>query len=282
MIPFDFSYYKVWSAEEAVLLYHSLRKKGIRPYYYAGGTELITLGRVNEVHADAVIDIKGIAECKTLQLEHGRLIMGAALPLAKIRESGLFPLLGQTIGEISDHTARNKITLGGNLCGHIYYREAVLPLLISDTEVVIASRSGKRSVPLHSIFDRRPQLEEGELLVQLHVKSDDLELPYYTRKKRRQWDIGYPLITVAAVKKDEKFRVAISGLCPFPFRSESLEEILNDRRRHPTARIEQAIRHLPEPISSDVEGSPEYRVFVLKNTLLDALEALEGEGHEHS
>jgi CO/xanthine dehydrogenase FAD-binding subunit len=282
MIPYDFAYYKISSAEEAALLHQSLRKQGKRPYYYAGGTELITLGRVNEVYTDAVIDIKGIAECRTLQLEHNQLVIGAALPLSNIQESGFFPLLGQTISEISDHTVRNKITLGGNLCGHIYYREAVLPLLISDTEVVIAGISGKRRAPLNSLFDGRPQLGEGELLVQLIVQSDYLELPYYTVKKRRQGDVGYPLITVAALKKDEKLRVAISGLCPFPFRSEQLEEILNDRRQPPAVRIEQAIRHLPEPISNDVEGSPEYRIFVLKNTLLDALQALEGEAHEHS
>ncbi|CAM4410049.1 FAD binding domain-containing protein [Paenibacillus alkaliterrae] len=282
MIPYDFAYHRISTAEEAVKLHQSLREQGRRPYYYAGGTELITLGRLSEVYADAVIDIKGIAECQTLQLEHNQLFMGAALPLAKIQESRFFPLLGQTISEIADQTARNKITLGGNLCGHIYYREAVLPLLIADSEAVIEGKSGRRRAPLNSIFDGRPQLEEGELLVQLITQSDYLELPYYTVKKRRQWDIGYPLITVAALKKDGKIRLAISGVCPFPFRSERLEEILNNHRHSPETRIEQAVQLLPQPISGDVEGSPEYRIFVLKNTLLDALQALEGEAHAHS
>ncbi|WP_029192770.1 FAD binding domain-containing protein [Paenibacillus harenae] len=282
MIPYDFAYFKASTAEEAVELYQSLREQGKQPVYYAGGTEIITLGRMKEVYTEAVIDIKGITECQTLQLEQNQLVMGAALPLTKLQEANLFPLLSQTISEIADHTARNKITLGGNLCGNIYYREAVLPLLIADTDVVIAGKSGRRRIPLNSIFDERPCLEDGELLTQLITQSDYLGLPYYSVKKRRQWDVGYPLITVTALKKEGKIRVSFSGVCLFPFRSERIEECLNDTRLNPDDRIERAIQHLPKPISNDVEGSPEYRLFVLKNTLLDVLQALEGETYAHN
>ncbi|WP_373229413.1 xanthine dehydrogenase family protein subunit M [Cohnella sp.] len=277
MIPYDFAYYKASAAEEAVELYQSLQEQGKQPVYYSGGTEIITLGRLNEVYTEAVIDIKGIAECQTLQLEQNQLVMGAALPLTKLQESNLFPLLGQIISEIADHTARNKITLGGNICGQIYYREAVLPLLIADTDIIIAGKSGRRRISLNSIFDGRLRLEDGELLIQLITHSDYLGLPFYSIKKRRQWDVGYPLITVAALKKEDKIRVSFSGVCLFPFRSEQIEQSLNDTRLNPKARIERAIQHLPKPISGDVEGSPEYRIFVLKNTLLDILQALEGE-----
>lgn len=279
MIPYDFAYYKPSTAEEAVALFRSLLEEGKQPMYYAGGTELITLGRINEVYTEAVIDIKGIPELQALQLDRHRLIMGAALPLAKIQESKLFPLLVQTVSEISDQTARNKITLGGNVCGQIYYREAALPLLIADTDIVVAGVNGRRQIPLLSIFDKCPQLEEGELIVQFITNQDNLELPYYTVKKRRQWEIGYPLITVAALKKAGRIRVSFSGVCPFPFRSESMEQALNDQRLDFEARIRQALRHLPKPVSSDVEGSPEYRMFVLTNTLHDVLQALEGDAH---
>lgn len=281
MIPYDFAYYKPSTAEEAVRLYWSLREQGKRPLYYAGGTEIITLGRVHETYTDAVIDMKGIAECQTLELRHNQLIMGAAVSLTRLRESNLFPLLGQTVSEIADHTARNKITLGGNLCGQIHYREAALPLLIADTEIVIEGRSGRRNVPLNSIFDGRPRLEDGELVIQLITQADDLELPYYSVKRRRQWSVGYPLITAAALKKDDKIRMAFSGICPFPFRNEQMEEILNDSRMNEEERIERAVQHVPGPISNDAEGTPEYRLFVLKNTLLDILRILGGEAHAH-
>ncbi|AIQ63479.1 xanthine dehydrogenase [Paenibacillus stellifer] len=276
MIPFDFSYYKSTTPEDAVEMYRVLQDQGKQPYYYAGGTELITLGRIREVYTEAVIDIKGIVECQSLELGKDRLTAGAAVSLARLQESQYFPLLGHVISEIADHTARNKITIGGNLFGHIYYREAALPLLITDTDVVIAGRNGRRRAPLHSIFDERPVLEKGELMIQLTIASGDLSLPGFTVKKRRQWDIGYPLITVASVKKNGKIRVSVSGLCPFPFRDERIEDCLNDTELGFSDRIEQAMRHLPGPVLNDVEGSREYRIFVLKNTLLDVLHELEG------
>ena len=42
-------------------------------------------------------------------------------------------------------------------------------------------------------------------------------------------------------------------------------------------RVNNALKYVPEPILDDVEGSREYRLFVLKNTILDALKELEGE-----
>lgn len=282
MIPFDFDYYQPASAEEAVELYLSLQAQGKRPFYYAGGTELITLGRLSEVYTEAVIDIKGVPECTALQPGQEELAMGAALTLSGLREANVFPLLGQTAGEIADHTARNKITLGGNVCGRIYYREAALPLLLSDTEAVIAGKAGRRRVSLRAVFDGRPRLEEGELILQFITPAEYLALPFYNVKKRRQWDVGYPLLTVAALKQGEAIRVAFSGLCADPFRSEQMENCLNDRGLPVEARIEAALEHLPAPVLGDAEGSPEYRLFVLKHTLTDVLQTLEGGSHAHS
>ncbi|WP_372631417.1 xanthine dehydrogenase family protein subunit M [Cohnella sp.] len=282
MIPFDFDYFKPSAAEEAVRLYQTLREQGKRPVYFAGGTEIITLGRLNRIDTEAVIDIKGIEECQTLRLDSDDLVMGSAVTLSRLQESGFFPLLSQTVSEIADHTARNKITLGGNLCGRIYYRETALPLLLSDTEMVVAGPSGRRRVPLNSAFDGCPRLADGEFVLQLITPSVFLGLPYYTVKIRRQWEVGYPLITVAALKRAGQIRAAFSGVCLFPFRSERIEEILNDGGIEKGARVAEAVRHLPGPVSEDVEGSPDYRLYRLKNALLDVMQALKGEEHARS
>jgi CO/xanthine dehydrogenase FAD-binding subunit len=83
-------------------------------------------------------------------------------------------------------------------------------------------------------------------------------------------------VTVAALKKDEQLRVAFSGVCPFPFRSKAVEEQLNVRHLPLNDRIHEAIQALPRPILDDIEGSSEYRLFVLKQTLFDMIAQLEG------
>ncbi|MED3742868.1 hypothetical protein P4525_03575 [Peribacillus psychrosaccharolyticus] len=96
-------------------------------------------------------------------------------------------------------------------------------------------------------------------------------------KKRKQWDTGYPLITVAALKKDEEIRFAFSGLCPYPFRSKQIETILNNQDLSYKDRISTSFQYLPKPILNDTEGSSGYRMFVLETTLTNIFSVLGGE-----
>ena len=75
---------------------------------------------------------------------------------------------------------------------------------------------------------------------------------------------------------DGAIRLAISGLCPFPFRAFEIEELLNNSDLSMEEKINGvlAVERLPSPILNDVEGSAEYRLFVLKNTLIDILQEL--------
>jgi CO/xanthine dehydrogenase FAD-binding subunit len=276
MLPFDFEYFKPETLEKAVDLYHSLKQQGKQPMYILGGTELITLGRINLVYTDAVIDLKEIAECKAMEFRGDFLVLGSALTLTQIEEANPFPLLTKTSSEIADHTARGKITLGGNICAQIYYREAVLPFLLADSQIVIVGAEGIRVVPINEIFQEQLKLMPGEFLVQMATEKRFISAPHFAVKRRQQWDIGYPLITLAALKIEEKVRVAISGLCPFPFRSIEVEAALNVRDQSMGERIARAIQVLPDPILDDVEGSADYRLFVLQNLLIDCLTVLEG------
>ena len=269
-------YYRAASIQEAIQLFYQLRQENKYPMYYSGGTEIITLKRVNIIQPGAIIDIKGIPECHTHELNEQFLITGAALPLTLLENLNFFPLLTKTARGVADHTARNKITLGGNICGQIFYREAVLPFFLADSYVLIAGYDGIKSMPIHTIFNQNLHLEEGQFLLQLMTEKIYLDLPYFVLKRRQQWESGYPLITFAAMKKDQQIRVAFSGLCPFPFRSEKVESELNNSQLPFEERINRAIIHLPSPILDDVEGSKEYRIFVLKQTLFDILMELEG------
>ncbi|MEB6549951.1 hypothetical protein MXL46_12720 [Heyndrickxia sporothermodurans] len=120
-------------------------------------------------------------------------------------------------------------------------------------------------------------MNEGSFLLQVSTDQKLISAPYMTVKKRKQWNTGYPLITVAALKVENKIRVAISGLCSFPFRAFEMEEFLNNNQLSLEVRVNQAIGKLPSSVLNDVEGSSEYRLFVLKNTLIDILVELEKE-----
>lgn len=276
MIPLDFEYYRPDTVTGAVDLYRELAAAGKRPLYYAGGTEIITMARVHNPDTGAVIDIKGIPECRDLDFADGRLVIGAGVPLTRITEAKLWPLLAKAAGRIADHTTQGKITLGGNICGTIIYHEAVLPLFLTDSEAVVAGPDGQTQAPIGEIFRERCRLRGGDLLVRVLVDKDELHLPYAHVKRTKCEKIDYPLISLAAVRKDDAIRVALSGVCAFPFRSREVERALNERPRSTERRVREALDSLPAPMLDDVYGSAGYREFVLAITLRNTLATLEG------
>lgn len=272
MIPFDFIYCRPNTLGEAYDTFLQLRAEGKNPAYYSGGSETITMCRAGNIQPGAVIDVKSIPECTLLSLDQDGLSIGGACTLNQIKESKLFPLLSLACGRIADHTNQCRITLGGNLCGSIIYRETSLPLLLSDASLTLLGGEGLRTVPFEQVFQGRMQLSSGELVVRAHIPGWALTAPHYHIKHTANEKIDYPLVSMAVIRKDGRLRAAFSGICSCPFRSAEMEDILNDHALSPSARAEQAAGRLPKPVQSDVEGSGAYRQFVLMNMLRALLE----------
>lgn len=275
MIPFDLIYCRPDSLKEAADMYRQLQAEGKTAVYYAGGSEIITLCRAGGIRPDAVVDIKNIPECAALTIDGQALHIGAACTLNQIKESKTFPLLGLACGRIADHTNQCRITLGGNLCGTIVYRETSLSLLLSDANVTLYGPEGGRTIPFADAFQGQMGLSPGELIVQVHVPAWALHARHAHIKRTGNEKIDYPLVGVAALWKDDFMRAAFTGVCSHPFRSEQIESALNDRTIPCPERAKKAAGLLPEPAYSDYEGSGGYRAFVLENTLGALLEEWE-------
>jgi CO/xanthine dehydrogenase FAD-binding subunit len=278
MIDFDFEYYQPNTIREAVYLFDKLDQEGKKPVYYSGGTELLTFGRLNYYQFGSVIDLKGIDACQAYGFQGDQLVIGACVTLNRLSKAPLFPLLAETASQVADHTSRNKITVGGNATGEIIYKEALLPFLLAESELVIAGRQGIRTIPVMELFNQSLQLNKGEILLQFLTDRARLHDPYFTVKKRKLDRIDYPLLTLAALKTEGHIRVAISGLLPYPIRFQPIEEILNIEAYDRETKIEQVIGRLPGPVLNDWIGSSAYRLFVLKNTLEDMFDVFEKGG----
>lgn len=272
MIPFDFDYYRVDDLSQAIDLFFQLYSENKNPIYYGGGTEIISMSRVHNRHTQAVIDIKNIHECKEHRLEKGELIIGAATTFRDIALKNYFPLLSSTVKRVADHTIQGKISLGGNLAGTIIYKESILPLLLGDAKLRFRNRDGERIVPVMDVFDERLKLAKGELLVQAIIEEEYLHLPSLHRKRTKNEKIDYPLITLAALVEKGQVKIALSGLCEFPFRLPSLEGHLNDGNLARDEKIKKFIESVPYEIMDDLSGSGEYRKFVLHKMLAQTLE----------
>jgi len=272
MIAYDFIYVQPDTLRQARENFLRLSESGQNPVYYAGGSEIITMCRAGDIRPGAVIDIKNIDACQALSLDEDWLRLGAACTLNRIKESGLFPLLGLVCGRIADHTNQCRITLGGNLCGSIIYRETSLPLLLADAKLILYGARGRRALALKSVFDGRMRLQPDELIVEAQVPLWALNAPYYHMKKTANEKIDYPLLSVAALLYEDQLRVACSGLADRPLRSKQVEVALNRRALSPGTVAAKATALLAEQARDSVEGSAAYRLFVLENTLRSLVE----------
>jgi CO/xanthine dehydrogenase FAD-binding subunit len=263
MLAYDFDYYLPDTVREAADIYAYVKKAGKQPYYYGGGTEIISMARVFSLKPDAVIDIKNIPDCRELGTDGERLVFGAARTLSDVSEAGLFPLLGLAGARIADHTIQVKLTLGGNLAGTIYYHETLPPLLICDSLITLADADGDmRDVPIADVLDADRGLKPGELLVKVSLDRRFAEVPYAHIKKAQSEKIGYPLISVSSVLYGDTIRLAASGLCAYPLR---LPDIPLGKNAYEASL--QAVCGIGKPILDDASGSAPYRQFILRRTV---------------
>lgn len=275
MIAHDFVYAQPDTKEEAAALYTEFQNQELQPCYYGGGSEVITMCRAGSIQPGAVIDLKKIPETTQLQMEGDALIMGGCTPLRAISDSKLFPLLGTVSGRIADHTNQCRITLGGNLCSTILFRETAQPLMVCSAELTLFGPQGERTISMLEGFRHRLELNAGEMVLRVKVPQRYLGLRYCHIKKTANERIDYPLLSVSSLRHKGKIRFAFSGLVPYPFRSEEMECALNREDLPAPRRIKQALACLPEQPMTDYQGSGAYRLFVLQRTLSEMLEVWE-------
>ncbi len=268
MIPFAFDYYQPQTIKEAVDIYAALHDSGRAPVYFAGGTEIITMARLNNLTFDAVIDIKQIPECRVLTKDT-RIELGAALPLADIVQADVYHLLSLACARVADHTAQRKITLGGNIAGTIIYHESVLPLLVADGRAVVAGPAGEREVALRQVFEGTAALEKGEFYVQFAMPADAAGWPAAHAKHTESEKIGYPVLTAVAVKTQRAVRMAFSGIYENVF---MLEHTLAEPMQ---AAADAIMAGIPMPLKTDAAASGQYRAYVLRETVQNILHTLE-------
>lgn len=277
MISYDFEYYRPETYEEAIEVFKSKLDEGKNPVYYSGGTETVTYARSKIIKTGAVIDLKSIEETNVFSEGGDKIVYGSSLNLNDIIEKTSFKLMADVIGKIADHTVRNRLTIGGNVCGRLFYREGILPVMVSDGVLVIAGEEGIRRQNIMEGFDKRIALAPGEILLQIEIDKKNIDYLYLNTRKEKSGKIDYPIFHISALKVDDYVRYSFSGLCPFPFRNIEMEEVLNDKSIEEKERVSQAISMLPSNIIDDMHSSRDFRRHLFENDLLDIVIRMEGE-----
>lgn len=124
----------------------------------AGGTDLlldIQQGRHAPVHT--LVDVTEISEMMRLAILDDELFVGASVPHKLIVTSPLITThcaaLAEASGMIGGPQVRNSATIGGNVAHALPAADGTIALMALDASAEIADASGRRRIPLGSLFE---------------------------------------------------------------------------------------------------------------------------------
>ena len=283
MIPFDIDFIKPTSAEEAAAAFQETADADRTARYLSGGTELVTMARDGRLRYDVLIDLKGIPE--TTVLDDASLTYGACVRLAELADGSRVELLARAAGGVADRTVRNSITLGGNICGVLPYREALLPFLLFDGSATIVGPGGMRTARLDDLFEKRLMLEAGEFVLSFSLGAGAADVATFYRRRTRDPRVDYPLVTLCMARVNDGYRVAVGGAFGYPVRSRDVEATLTAAMSGTTAgtaaaeaeaAVARAAAGFPDAYWSDFRASADYRQALLQQSISEGLEVLGG------
>ena len=139
----------------------------------AGGTDLLVQLRADMIEPELVVDIKRIAETRTVKEEDGGFRVGAAVAGAELKEhtsfSSVWPGVMYACDLIGSTQIQGRCSMAGNLCNASPAADSVPAMVAVGAIARIAGPNGVRDVPVEEVptAPGRTSLAKGEFVVSI-------------------------------------------------------------------------------------------------------------------
>ena len=236
----------------------------------AGGTDLMVQASIGRRRIGAtLLNIRRIDELAGIARDGDAIRIGTLATITRIMNDPLvrrhLPVLVEACDHFASDQIRNAATIGGNVSNASPAGDTLVPLLVLDAQVELASAGGagvvRRSVPIADYFTGpgRTRRAANELLtgVRIPVPPDGHYARFFKFGTR-------PALDISAISIG--MRVAFGAVAPTPVRARQTEAGLEGRRLDEAtiARAAEAARDEVDPID-DVRASAWYRKELIHN-----------------
>lgn len=248
----------------------------------AGGTDLTPQtqsGKVRIKHT--LMNIRRVPELSGITLEGNEIRIGSLTTITEILESALvkqhLPILADACNHFASNQIRNAGTLGGNICNASPAGDTIIPLLVLNASVELASMPEdsvyRHSMPLGTFFvgPGKTRISRCELLtgVSIPVPGPNHVAHFHKLGTRPALDISTISIGIAGTFKDgvlSNARVAFGAVAPTPVRATQTEKALEGQKLDAAtiARVANIARDEVKPID-DVRATAWYRKEMIHN-----------------
>jgi CO/xanthine dehydrogenase FAD-binding subunit len=224
-----------------------LHRNGPRTKILAGGTDLVIDLRSSPARPDFILDVSRLPELKGIAVTPDELSIGAGVTLAEIESSDVLqqyaPALRRCSRTFASRQIRNVATIGGNVAHCSPCGDTVPPLVIHEARAMLASKGGRREVPVEDIASGPYScaLPSDEIIVRFILRpASDVTFADFQKIGRRQ-ALAIARINAAAMARQEPdgkisfLRFALGSCTPTPQRLPEVENHLIGRQ--PNAKI---------------------------------------------
>jgi xanthine dehydrogenase small subunit len=252
----------------------------------AGATDLGVQVNKGRTQYKEVMSLQNIRELWDIKETKTKISVGARVSLARLQTfiETHDPELDRMLNLFASPQIKNTGTLVGNVVNGSPIGDMIPYLLASDAEVVAASKTGTRRIPMSKFYlgYKKLALKPAEIVVAIEIprrnKLDTLRLFKVSLRK----DLDISAVTFAMrirhsqkTKKVESARIVFGGVGPTVKRLEHFEKRWSgqDFTRDLFSELSSEIPHHVNPIS-DVRGSREYRLKLCQNLVVRAAHEL--------
>lgn len=209
----------------------------------AGGTDLMPQTESGKRHFEStLLNIRRVDGLADISVRDDRVRIGALTTVTEIldheRLSQIAPVLAQTADRFASSQLRNAATIGGNLCNASPAGDLIIPFLLLDAIVELASwTSGAvvfRYIPIAEFFAGPGTTcrRDDELLtaIEFAVPDSGFVAGFYKSGPRPALEISTVSLGVAGILKDDALhsaRVAIGAAAPTALRARQVESVLD-------------------------------------------------------
>jgi aerobic carbon-monoxide dehydrogenase medium subunit len=255
----------------------------------AGGTDLLVQIRAEILSPALVVDIKKVAETRTIKEEAGGFRIGAAVTGAELKEHSslkkVWPGLVEAANLIGSTQVQGRASLGGNLCNGSPAADSVPAMIAAGAIASIVGPNGRRDLKVEDIMlaPRKLALQKGEIIASFLLPkraphSGDAYLRFIPRTEMDIAVVGCGVsLTLDASGTCTAARVGLGAVAARPLLVEDAAKALVGTKVDDAAleKMAAAARAACKPID-DKRGTIEFRTDVAgvlaKRTALIALE----------
>jgi carbon-monoxide dehydrogenase medium subunit len=282
MYPSRFRYEAPRSLDEALEL---VRVYGDEAKVLAGGQSLIPMVKLRFAAPELLVDINTVSGLDYHREEaDGTLAVGALCRHVDLEYSTLLaerrPTMASAAPMIADPIVRNRGTLVGSLCHADPQGDWASVMLALGGEVVAASATGRRSIPMTEfvVGPFQNALRPDEIAVEARVPGPQGTVAgRYLKLERRVGDfatVGVAVALETAAGTVTKAGIALTGVGPQNIKAVEAERVLVGSRLDP-ASVEEAGRLAAEVAQpkTDHRGSAEYKRHIVRTFVVRALDS---------